>query len=326
MNEQSPAQQVEDFTLDTYRYLRGGMVVMVVMLAAGVVGVAIGSHCWQGSISAYYYTPAHSVFIAAVCAIGVLMIVYRGSTDTEDALLNLAGVMAFVVAFVPTGTPGQLCGQVGPWAKQDAAITNNMWALIVALVFARMASWLLYRATGTGRPRSVGGDVTVWTLRALVALGIVGFIFFRAVFDAQAHGVAAIVLFLAIIATVGITAFLVHQQAAGSRARQTFLRVYQVIAGLMVVTLALAIGVHLLVSVWSHWVLALEAALIGEFALYWVVQTVELWKTPNRVELLPERLRPQLARKRGVPGPAGLVEEVRELRQLRTDERVCRAL
>ena len=91
-------QQVRDLTLDTYRYLRGGMVVMVVLLGAGVIGAAISSQCWQGSISAYYYSAAHSVFIAAVCAIGVLMIVYRGSTDTEDELLNLAGMSAFIVA------------------------------------------------------------------------------------------------------------------------------------------------------------------------------------------------------------------------------------
>ena len=71
-------QQARDFTLDTYRYLRGGMVVMVLWLGAGVIGAAINSQCWQGSISAYYYSAAHSVFIASVCAIGVLMIVYRG--------------------------------------------------------------------------------------------------------------------------------------------------------------------------------------------------------------------------------------------------------
>ena len=44
-------QQDRDLTLDTYRYLRGGMVVMVVLLAAGVIGAAVSSQCWQGSIS-----------------------------------------------------------------------------------------------------------------------------------------------------------------------------------------------------------------------------------------------------------------------------------
>ena len=328
MAGQIAEQQDRDLTLDTYRYLRGGMVVMVVMLAAGVIGAAISSHCWQGSISAYYYTSAHSVFIASLCALGVQMIVYRGSSDTEDALLNLAGMLAFIVAFVPTGMPERQCGEAGPWAKWEAAITNNVWAIIIALVFARLASWLLYRSTDTGRRRSLGGDVTVWTLRFVVTLGIIGFVFFRDLFDAQAHNAAAITMFLAIIATVCITAFLVHQQPATSRAPHPnrYLRLYQIIAGLMFITLVLVIGVRLLVRGWSDWVLVLEALLIVEFAAYWTLQTIELWKTPNRVELIPERLRSQLAHKRELPGPAGLVKEVRQLRQLPSDERLCRAL
>lgn len=321
-------QQDRDLTLDTYRYLRGGMVVMVVLLAAGVIGAAVSSQCWQGSISEYYYSPAHSVFIASLCAIGVLMIVYRGSTDTEDELLNLAGMAAFIVAFVPTGMVEGRCGEKGPWAKWDAAITNNVWALVVALVFARLAVWVLYRATHTGRRRSLGGAVTVWTLRLLAVVGMIGFVFFRALFDAQAHNVAAILMFLAIIATVCVTAFLVHQQPPTPQVPHPdrYLRLYQAIAALMLITLALVMGVRLLVSNWSQWVLVLEGLLIVEFAAYWVAQTIELWKTPNRVELIPERLRTQLAHTRETPGPAGLINEVRQLRQLPSDERVCRAL
>ena len=51
------------------------------------------------------------MFIGALCAIGALLIVYKGSKDTEDVLLNLAGILAFVVAFVPTSRPVLLCGE-----------------------------------------------------------------------------------------------------------------------------------------------------------------------------------------------------------------------
>lgn len=323
-----PEQRARDLTLDTYRYLRGGMVVMVVMLGVGVIGAAVSSRCWQGSISAYYYSPAHSVFIASVCAIGVLMIVYRGSTDTEDALLNVAGMAAFIVAFVPTNPVEGHCGEQGPWAKWGPAITNNVWAIVVALVFARVAVWVLYRSTHTGMRRSLGGEVTVWTLRLLAVVGMIGFVFFRPLFDAQAHNVAAIAMFLAIIATVGVTAFLVRRQQPTPQVPHPnrYLRLYQAIAGLMFITLILVMALRLVVNGWSQWVLVLEALLILEFAAYWVLQTIELWTTPNRVELIPERLRTQLVHGRAVPGPAGLVNEVRQLRELSPEERVCRAL
>lgn len=158
-------EQARDITLDTYRYLRAGMAIMVGLLAAGVVGERLHATCWQESISAYYYTTAHSVFVAALCAIGVQLIVYRGSSDTEDALLDLAGVLAFIVAFVPTGSPGQVCGAAGPWAKWEPAITNNVWALIIALLLAYIASRWMYRRTHTDQHRSVLGEIAVWLLR-----------------------------------------------------------------------------------------------------------------------------------------------------------------
>jgi hypothetical protein len=60
-----------DITLDTYRYLRGGIAVMVVMLGAAVIGERLTATCWQTSISAYYFTTAHSIFIAALGSVGV---------------------------------------------------------------------------------------------------------------------------------------------------------------------------------------------------------------------------------------------------------------
>ena len=87
----------------TYRYLRVSTVVVTGLLMVAVLRqiVAAGG-CVQTSISAYYFSAAHSAFVAALCVIGASLIVYKGSTDTEDVVLNFAGFLALVVAFVPT--------------------------------------------------------------------------------------------------------------------------------------------------------------------------------------------------------------------------------
>jgi cellobiose-specific phosphotransferase system component IIC len=323
MSTQNTAQaQSRDFFLDTYRYLRGGMAVMIVMLGASVIGERLTATCWQGSISAYYYTSAHAVFIAALCAIGAQLIVYKGSTDTEDALLDLAGTLAFVVALVPTQLPERLCGQSQPAVKSPLAVTNNIWAVIIALATAQVVSWWLYRRAG-GHHRSLLGEITVWALRLVIGVGLVGFIFFRDLFYDNAHGVAAAIMFIAIIITVVITAFLVSKQQSPHKG--AYQRAYQIVAGLMGLTLLLVIAVHLAWG-WNHWVIALESALILEFAAYWVIQTVELWQAPNRIELIPEEMQPQMAKRRDKGGPAGLVKDIREMAQYPKDERLMRAL
>ena len=64
----------------TYRYLRIGMVGMVVFLATSLVIEAAKADCLQTSISAYYYTPVRSVFVGGMIAIGLCLIVIKGST------------------------------------------------------------------------------------------------------------------------------------------------------------------------------------------------------------------------------------------------------
>jgi hypothetical protein len=102
----TPGQQ--DFAIKTWRYLRLAMIALVVGLAAAVIYEVArrGGDCVQTSISAYYYTPARAIFIGALIAIGACLICLRGSRDWEDILLNVAGMLAPVVALVPTPAPG----------------------------------------------------------------------------------------------------------------------------------------------------------------------------------------------------------------------------
>jgi hypothetical protein len=277
-----------DTALDTYRYLRGGIPVMLVMLGAALLIERAHATCWQTSISAYYFTSAHGVFIASLCAIGTLLIVYKGSKDTEDVFLNLAGILAFVVAFVPTSRPVLFCGDAAlpDGAVTDQAIIRNVWALAVALVVARVASWWMYRRTGTGRSRSALGNVALWVQRAVLAIGVVTLIAFPDWFVTNAHGVAAVAMFSAFIVTVLINAFLAGRQDEDKCPhRRAYHLAYQLISVAMVVTLVAAVTVHLILSDFNHVVLVVEVALILEFGAYWVVQTIELWSVRTRDEL-----------------------------------------
>ncbi|BBZ26265.1 hypothetical protein MMAD_05600 [Mycolicibacterium madagascariense] len=259
---------------DTYRYLRGGMPVMIVALAAGVLIERLHARCWQTSISAYYFTSAHGVFIAALCVIGALLIVYKGSNDTEDVLLNLAGILAFVVAMVPTTRPVLLCGSTD-LAVDDPAALRNVWAIVIALGVSRAASWIMYRRTGTGRRRSSLGVAATWLQRALFAVGIAALVLTPQWFRTHAHGIAAIAMFAAIILTVGITAFVASD-------RRRYQLIYQGISVAMVLTLVAVVCLHELLDGFNHAVIVVETALIAEFAAYWIVQTVELWGTVTR--------------------------------------------
>jgi hypothetical protein len=299
MDGETERETERDAVLDTYRYLRGGIPVMLVLLGAALIIERSNATCWQTSISAYYFTSAHSVFVGSICAVGTLLIVYKGSKDTEDVLLNLAGTLAFVVAFVPTTRPVLLCGEsaVPEGAVTNAAVIGNVWALVVALVVARAASWWMYRRTGTGRGRSPLGEVAVWAQRAVLAVGLITLVLVPSWFVANAHGVAAVTMFVSFIVTVLINAFMAGRQDEGKCPhRQVYHRFYQAISLAMVLTLVAAVATHLLLSGFNHAVLVVEVALIVEFGAYWLVQTVELWNTSTRDQLVDAECQPTGAR------------------------------
>jgi len=261
-----------DTSLDTYRYLRGGIPVMLVMLGAALIIERARASDWLGSISAYYFTGAHAVFIGSICAMGTLLIVYKGLKPTEDVLLNLAGILAFVVAFVPTSRPETAVSV----DVSNVNVLSNVWALVIALLVARAVSWFMYRSTGTTPDLGPIASIVVWVQRAILAAGLALLIFARDWFVSHAHGIAAVVMFLAIIATVFLTAFMADK-AVLSANPPLYHRIYQCIAITMVVTLIAAVVVHFALDNFNHIVLVVEMVLIIEFGVYWAVQTVEKW-------------------------------------------------
>jgi hypothetical protein len=97
--------------------------------------------CAQRSISAYYYTPVAPIFIGCMFLVGLALIVYKGHYAHEDFLLNVAGMLAPVVAVVPTTAVGDCFsiepdrnpltadGSLAQWVVLN--VHNNMFALLV---------------------------------------------------------------------------------------------------------------------------------------------------------------------------------------------------
>jgi len=280
--------------LSTYRYLRVGMVLLVLLLAASVTLQIFSPDpdCWQRSVSAYYYTPARGVFVASLCAIGACLVVYRGNTDGEDIALNASGLLAFVVAFVPTQVDATCpASNVPSPAELDAAVTNNVWALYAAGIALTGVSWFLRSRTSSDER---GGSLSVWPLVfSSVAVVVFPFVFVAwhdAVRD-HGHDVAATALFAGIVVVVGMNALgLAAHSGAGVRddaGRPSVRRVanrYAVVGLAMLGTFAGVLVAHWVARGFVQWLFWLEALLIAEFAVYWVLQTIELWHVVDRTD------------------------------------------
>lgn len=286
-------RETADDAMVTYRYVRVGLVALVIFLIVSLVLTAARS-CLQGSISAFFYTRTHAVFLAALCAIGVCLVAYQGSRTAEDALLNFSGFMAVIVALIPTDSAG-VCR---PWLPTVAdplgGVANNVIALFVAAA-AGIALYLALSRWRPPQPEPTAEDeecataaalwkwlakallkTESWLPKALFALAVIGALaLFSDWFMARAHAFAAVAMFLAI--TMVAVYHACYARAAGRHQRARF---YAVIAVLMLATVVLA--VVLLVKHVEFGLLLVELLLIGQFALFWAVQTWDVWEPRDK--------------------------------------------
>lgn len=273
-----------DLALKTYRYLRMGMVGLVLALALAILLERLQVDCWQTSISSYYYTPARAIFVGSLIAIGVSLLVIKGSTRREDVLFNIAGILAPVVGVVPTSSVGECWslepmplptdeqGNLAPWVI--ANIDNNIQALLLAGIIGMVAVGLiaalvydkpLSAARSAPRDRQIGLAVTMAVL-------LIGWALHRwwDAFPTQAHGFAAVLMFGFLALGIGVNAW----ERRDKPEHRRYAALYAAISVLMV-----GVGVVFLTALrgWSHMVLVLEIIEIGLFASFWVAQTVEHW-------------------------------------------------
>jgi hypothetical protein len=273
----------------TYNHLRLALAALVLLLFGSVALEAwAAGGCLQPSISAYYYTPAGPVLIGVLVAVGVCLIALRGNTDAEDVLMNLAGMLAPGVALIPTPDAGS-CSSA-PLAVPDtpSTVANAMPALFVTGAVVGVAALVIARREGTLAATTRWTRAGILLTVALLAAGAVWFVVDRDGFLDHGHGAAAVPMFLAVVVVVWLNARDVQQSIRRGAvrpegvapgwlvSRRRYVGIYRVIAVGMLLALAATVVITTATGSTSlvFWV---EVVLIVLFAVFWVVQTVELW-------------------------------------------------
>lgn len=256
-----------DAEVTTYRYLRFCLLALLLALTISI-GIETIRGGWQTSISAYYYTPAGPIFVAVLASVGVCLVALRGYTDAENVSLNLAGVSAPMVAFVPTPERGR--------SPDVVAITNNSATFLTVLGIG----YLVVLGLALRRLRR-HETVSAWSVIGLVSVacawlvGVVWLAVDRTGFAGHAHALAATFTFLPFAAVVALNTDwgvrVIARQATASRTR--FDKAYWVVLiGMGCAAVAFAI----IRTSWGYAMLGLEIALLGLFAAFWVLQTIDL--------------------------------------------------
>lgn len=304
----------------TYNYLRLGIIGAVVLLAVSIGIERSKVDCLQTSLSAYYYTPVRAIFVGTWIAICLALIIYKGRSTGEDFFLNIAGVLAAVVAIAPTTDVGP-CWSVAPRpgqfpVEEDGSlanwvvtnIENNIYALL-AIVFIAVVVMLI-TAIGEARDRRSGEDgpdqrqatehdkaegqdslLGMW-----VAVGFSIFLFFVGWwaiafwgdFDTKAHGLAAI--FAIVFLGLAIISEARHLRSQGLHLRSPEDKpwkshrrrywVYWAIVALMAVGGAV---IWLTGVADEHTIFWVEVWEITLFLAYWVYETWVKWNEPVKV-------------------------------------------
>jgi hypothetical protein len=244
------------------------MVAVVLALGASVVieRVKVSPGCFQTSISAYYYTPVRGVFVAALVTLGVCLICLRGSTDIEDLLLNLAGMLALVVAFVPTPGYNAACASVSaPIEHVRANVANNIISLLIVSGIALLIVGPVLVRTETTLPARIAGGVGA----LLWATALVVFLSGRDAFVDNAHDVAAVLMFLCIVGAAVDNAL--------DTKRPSLRALYITLAAAMVAALTIVSLIGRATG-WQYWTILLEVVVLALFVVFWLVQTADLWQ------------------------------------------------
>lgn len=250
----------------TYRYVRGCLLALLLALTVSL-GIETIRHGWQTSLSSYYYTPAGPVFIAVLTSVGVCLVALRGYTDAENVSLNLAGISAPMVAFVPTPERGH--------PPDRAAITNNAATFLAVLAVGYLVVLIF-----VWRGRRRGRAVSRWNVIGLVSValawlvGVVWLAVDRASFAAHAHALAATFTFLPFAFVVALNTDwgvrVIAREATASRTR--FDAAYWVVLLGMGLATVLFAALH----AWDYALLGLEISVLGLFAAFWILQTIDL--------------------------------------------------
>lgn len=281
---------LEDPSIQTYRYVRAAIIGSMLMLFISLL-LQVVADGWSvnSSISAYYYGSVRGVLIGTLVTTGVAIVAIKGRPGLEDTALNLAGMLAPVVALIPT--PLLPMGTLGCPGTQKRCIpeeflpgvVNNMSALLILGPPLLGFAWWTAMGSGAGdRPTRAGlvGATALWGTFALW-FGPTQEWPLRDSFLVGAHYAAAIGMFALIITVVWYNALRTDCHFLMARRKVPIRPVYFIVAGAMALALAVAVVFYFATAQASlqssSLVFWLEAVLLVLFVIFWIAQTVEFW-------------------------------------------------
>jgi|GEM_PF-919057 len=300
INMQYP-NEPRQYVVASYRYLRLAMVIVVAVLGVSILIESFKAECLQGSISAYFYTPTHSIFVGALVTLGVALVALKGRDAVEDMFFNFAGVLAFVVALVPTAQSDTVCsserGRLD--INTSAMVSNNVPALLVGTALALFVAYGVARrqgkATGIVIPKTTRVGMALSAV--VLVVGVVWYFVWHDNFVRYAHGSTAAAMFVAIWFAVLVNAGW-PRWALGAIYRflgvvdlptqptAHHLRYRPWYRGISIFMVA-AVAVVLVAG--DHKVFWLEVLEIIPFALFWSLQTLESWESGIAEPAMSER-------------------------------------
>ena len=104
------------------------------------------SNTFQPSVSHYYYSVAHIVFVGTLCFLGCFLICYKGKVKYENAFANFCGLCAIGIAVFPTsslGFFGQSSITITPKIL-DESIVNYLHIFCAFVLFSCFATFCFY--------------------------------------------------------------------------------------------------------------------------------------------------------------------------------------
>ena len=287
---QQDGRALEDPSIQTYRYVRAAIIgSMLLLFISLLLQVVADGWSVNPSISEYYYWSVRGVLIGTLVTTGVAIVAIKGRPGLEETALNLAGMLAPVVALVPT--PLLPLGAMGCPGAQERCIpeeflpgvANNMSALL--LLGPPLLGFAWWTATGSGsrdRPTrmSLVAATALWGAFALW-FGPTETWPLRSSFLVWSHYVAAIGMFAFIIFVVWYNALRTDRHFRVARRKVSYRPVYFIVASAMALALAVSVVVYFATAQASRQssslVFWLEAVLLVLFVVFWIAQTVEFW-------------------------------------------------
>jgi hypothetical protein len=285
------AEAVRDELIVTYRFLRLGIVAAVAVLGLALLFEWQDADCLKGSISAYFYSPVRSVFVGSLMAIGLCLIAIRGRSNWEEFWLNLAGILAPIVALVPTRpsadcpsrvttTPGSLAldksDPLPDWVVWG--ISNNVLAyfLICLGALVGLGFWVLHmRGRLHQDPKKAQQLLVALSIYALLIVSASVLHWRVEGFKTHSHWAAAIAMFVCIFWVVVIN----WRRRPNPPYKSLYLGIW-----ISMPATAAFIGAYKLleertdlVPEWGEDVYWLEVSQITLFAVFWITQTVQRW-------------------------------------------------